>query len=51
MMELTTKEISTINRMLGNIEGVAFCMEGEGTGALMDAVEVIDRIINKEATL
>lgn len=50
-MELTTNEISTINRMIGMIEGVAFCIEGKVTEPLLDAVEVIDSIINKEATL
>lgn len=45
-MELKDKE--TIQRMLGKIEGVAFCVDDKIATPLLDAIEVIDCILNKE---
>ncbi len=45
-MELKDKE--TIQRMLGKIEGVAFVVDFKIARALLDAIEVIDRILNSE---
>lgn len=46
MIELTQKDISTINRMLGQIEGVAYGM-GDNGMLVSHAIEVIDEILNK----
>lgn len=48
MMELSLKDLSTIQRMLGKIEGVAFTVEDRFAAPLFDAVEVLDEIIFKE---
>jgi hypothetical protein len=45
---MTEKDISTIHRMLGKIEGVAFAVEDKIATPLLDAVEVIDCILNRE---
>ena len=47
-MELSLKDKSTIQRMLGKIEGVAFVVEEKISAPLLDAVEVIDCILDKE---
>ena len=47
-MELTINDKSTIERMLGKIEGVAFALEDKFATPLLDALEVIDVILNKE---
>lgn len=47
-MELALKEKSTIQRMLGKIEGVAFVLEDKFATPLLDAIEVIDTILSKE---
>ena len=45
---MTLKDKETIQRMLGQIEGVAFGMDDKFSGVLLDAVEVIDSILDKE---
>ena len=45
-MELKDKE--TIQRMLGKIEGVAFVVDNKIATPLLDAVEVIDCILDRE---
>ena len=45
---MTDKDISTIHRMLGKIEGVAFGVDDKIAAPLLDAVEVIDCILIKE---
>lgn len=46
---MTLEEKSTIQRKLGNIEAVAICTADDTVSALLiDAVEVIDGIIDKE---
>ncbi len=45
---MTIKDKSTIQRKLGMIEGVAFVMDDKASTPLLDAVEVIDGIINRE---
>jgi hypothetical protein len=46
---MTLKDKSTIQRKLGNIEAAAMCMEDDTVAALLlDAVEIIDGIIDKE---
>lgn len=47
-MELSIKDLSTIQRMLGKIEGLAFAVEDKIATPLLDAVEVIDCILEKE---
>ncbi len=46
-MELSLKDKSTIQRMLGKIEGVAFGLEDKFATPLLDAVEVIDGILDR----
>ena len=47
---MTLKDKSTIQRKLGNIEAAAMCMEDDTVAALLlDAVEIIDGIVDKEA--
>lgn len=38
----------TIQRMLGQIEGVSFGMDDKMAEPLLDAIEIIDGIIRKE---
>lgn len=45
---MTDRDISTIHRMLGKIEGVAFGVDDKIATPLLDAVEVIDCILNRE---
>lgn len=47
-MELTLKDKSTIQRMLGIIEGVSFILEDKFAAPLVNAIEVIDSILDKE---
>ena len=44
---MTPKDKSTMHRMLGKIEGVAFTLEDKFAGPLLDAVEVIDCILDR----
>lgn len=46
-MELTPKDKSTIQRMIGKIEGVAFAADEKIATPLLDAVEVIDAILDR----
>ena len=45
---MTIKDKETIQRMLGKIEGVAFVVDERIAAPLLDAVEVIDCILDKE---
>ena len=45
-MDLKDKE--TMQRMLGKIEGVVFVLDDKFATPILDALEVIDEIIEKE---
>jgi hypothetical protein len=45
---MTLKDKETIQRMLGKIEGVAFVVDEKIATPLLDAVEVIDCVIDRE---
>ena len=45
---MTLKDKETIQRMLGKIEGVTFVVEGRIATPLLDAIELIDCILDKE---
>lgn len=45
---MTLEEKGTIQRMLGKIEGVAFTLNEKIATPLLDAIEVIDCILEKE---
>jgi hypothetical protein len=45
---MTAKYKSTIQRMLGKIEGVAFILDDKFGTPLLDAVEVIDCVLDRE---
>ena len=45
---MTLKDKETIQRMLGKIEGVAFAVDDKIATPLLDAIEIIDFILNKE---
>jgi hypothetical protein len=45
--EKLLSKISTIERMLGKIEGVAFVLEDRYATPLFDAIEVIDAVIKE----
>ena len=47
MVELTPNDLSTIQRMLGKIEGIAFVVENKIATPLLDVVEVIDCILDR----
>ena len=45
---MTAKDKSTIQRMLGKIEGVAFILDDKIATPLLDAIEVIDCVLDRE---
>ena len=45
--EKLLSKISTIERMLGKIEGIAFVLEDKYATPLLDAIEVIDCVIKE----
>ena len=45
---MTAKDKSTIQRMLGKIEGVAFVVDVKFATPLLDAIKVIDCILKRE---
>ena len=45
---MTLKDKSTIQRMLGKIEGVTFALDDKTATPLRDAIEVIDCILDRE---
>ena len=45
---MTIKDKATIQRMLGKIEGVAFAVDDKIATPLLDALEVINAILEKE---
>ena len=44
---MTFKDKETIQRMLGKIEGVAFVVDDKIASPLLDAIEVIDCVLDK----
>lgn len=46
--KLTDKDISTLQRMIGKIEGVAFVLDDKFATPLLDAIEVIDCILDRK---
>ena len=42
------KDKSTIQRMLGKIEGVAFAADDKIAVPLFDAIEIIDAVLDRE---
>ena len=45
---MTRKDFSTIQRMLGFIEGAIFDLDKSVSCGIIDAIEVIDAILEKE---
>ena len=45
---MTLEDRETIQRMLGKLEGVAFCVDEKFAAPILDALEVIDSILEKE---
>lgn len=45
---MTLKDKEAIQRMLGKIEGVAFVLADKFATPILDAIEVIDCILDKE---
>ena len=45
--EKLLSQISTIERMIGKIEGVAFVLEDKYATPLFDAVEVLDCVVKE----
>ena len=45
---MTLNDISTIQRMLGKIEGVAMVIENIYASPIFDALEVMDSILDRE---
>ena len=45
--EKLLSKISTIERMLGKIEGVAFVLEDKYSMPILDALEVIDSVVGE----
>lgn len=45
---MTIKDKEAIQRMLGKIEGVAFAVDDKISTPLLDAIEVIDCILDRE---
>ena len=45
--EKLLSKISTIERMLGKIEGVAFVLEDKYSMPILDALEVIDSVVEE----
>jgi hypothetical protein len=45
---MTLKDKATIQRMIGKIEGVAFVADDKIATALLDAIEVIDCVLDRD---
>jgi hypothetical protein len=45
---MTKKDFSTIQHMLGKIQGISLGTGADVEGALLDAVETIDAILDRE---
>ena len=45
---MNIKDKESIQRALGKIEGVAFVLEDKYLAPILDAIEVIDSILDKE---
>ena len=48
MSEMGIKDISTIRRFLGFVEGIAVSMPGDTQTILYDYIEMVDEILNQE---
>lgn len=46
-MELNLEDYETLQRMIGKIEGVAFAAEPRVTTPILDAIEVIDGVLER----
>jgi hypothetical protein len=44
---MTVRDKEAIQRMLGKLEGVAFVADDKTSAVILDALEVIDSILNK----
>lgn len=44
MAELTLKEMETVQRAIGIVEGVSFGVSSEAASALVSAVEMLDSV-------
>lgn len=47
-MQMTLKQKADIQRLLGNIEGIAFTCEGNVKDVILDSVQAIDEILKKD---
>ena len=45
---MTNKDKEAIHRMLGQIEGVAFMIDDRAAEPILNALEIIDDILNRE---
>ena len=45
---MTLKQKADIQRLLGNIEGIAFACEGNVKDVILDSVQAIDEILKKD---
>ena len=45
---MTIQGRETIQRMIGKIEGVAFCLDDKFATPILDAIEVIDCMLESE---
>lgn len=45
--EKLLSQISTIERCIGKIEGVAFCLEDKYASTIFDALEVLDAVLEE----
>lgn len=47
-MVLTEKDLSTIHRAIGIIEGISFGTSGDVASGLITAVEMIDEVLDRK---
>ena len=48
MSDMTAKDISTIRRFIGVVEGVAVSLPDHAQSLLYDYIEVVDAILDRE---
>lgn len=48
-MKITLKQKADIQRLLGNIEGIAFACEESVKKVILDSVQAIDEILKKDS--
>ena len=46
--QISRKDYSDIQRAIGIIEGVSFCLDQEKAGALVTAVEILDEALRED---